>query len=333
MRKDHELKKWVHADCVRIQEAVINSYKDVTGSPQAAATPALPHGLSKVSLRDYQAEWTRYVQFAERNGCTLVPGRDIAWDMLMVWDYLKFRARTCKPETVKQVLTKLGHFGARFNFVLPTSKFDGDAAGHRNITRMKKQIAIDAREEARANGHAFQPADRCSPVGRRSISMILSAFRLTSEERFNELCRKDRHHIADSVMQHTGGMRFGHFPDRQYPLDAFAVDAVDATLRLVTDWSRYAGRRQYCIEFPAAPRFRSMWYEIFAPNGDLIDSYPAATVLHWHFRRLRRDGEEVVFAPNRPGESCSRDERQAWIREVLWLALPISETKCPFLSV
>ena len=128
-------------------------------------------------------------------------------------------------------------------------------------------------------------------------------------------------------MQHTGGMRFGHFPDRQYPLESFAIDAVDATIRLVTDWSRYAGRRQFCIEFPAAPRFRSMWYEIFAPNGDLIDSYPAATVLHWHFRRLQRDGENVVFAPKQPGESCSRDERQSWIREVLWRALPIAETE------
>ena len=192
MQKDQELKKWVHADCVRVQAAVINTYKDTTGSARATTAPALLHDLSNVSLRDYQAEWTRYVQFAERSGITLVPGRDIAWDLTVVWDYLKFRSTTCKPETVKQVLTKLAHFGARCNFVLPTSKFDGDAAGRRNITRMKKQIVIDAREAARASGNAYQPADRCSPVGRRGVSMILSAFRLTSEERFNELSRKDR---------------------------------------------------------------------------------------------------------------------------------------------
>jgi len=207
---------------------------------------------------------------------------------------------------------------------LPTSKFDGDAAGHRNIQRMKRQLAINARAAAAADGVAYVPVDRCAPVGRRGISMILSAFRLTSEERFNELPRKDRHHIAASVMQHTGGMRFGHFRDRQYPLDAFAIDGVDASIRLITDWSRYAGRRQYCIEFPAAPRFQSMWYEVFAPNGNLLDSYPAATVLHWHFRRLQRDGERVVFAPVL-NETVSREDRQSWIREVLWRALPIPE--------
>ena len=142
MRKNKELKKWVHADCVRVQDAVINSYKDGTENVQAATVPALPHGLSNVSPRDYHSEWTRYMQFAKRNGITLVPGRDIAWDLALVWDYLRFRSKTCKPETVKQVLTKLTHFGARFHFVLPTSKFDGDAAGHRNIMRMKKQSAL-----------------------------------------------------------------------------------------------------------------------------------------------------------------------------------------------
>ena len=329
----------MHASCVRGQQAVINRFKDAVGTTRGsgqedcvkdaaadtrgASSSSLPHGLSSKSLDDYSAEWGRYVRFASRSGDE-IPGRDVQWDLQLVWDYLRHRATTCKPETVKQILTKLAHFGARCNFVLATSKFDGDPAMFRSVTKMKRQLAIDARKEAKQAGLTYEPVDRCTPVGCASVGMLLSAFRLTSEERFLELSRRDRHHIAAAMMQHTGGMRFGQFRDRKYTLEAFLVDARSASIRLVTDWSRYAGRRQFAIEFASSPRFQCMWYHVYAPNGDLIDSYPAATLLHWHFAQLRRAGERQVFAPVL-GEECSREDRQAWLREVLLLALPVNE--------
>ena len=188
---------------------------------------------------------------------------------------------------------------------------------------MKKQLAIDAREAARSAGATYEPVDRCTPVGQKGVSMILSAFALTSEEKFNALSRSDRHHVAGLMMQHTGGMRFGGFAKMNYTLDSFAVYA-SGSIRLVTDWSRYSGRRQFAIEFSSSPRFEAMWYHIYAPNGDLIDSYPAATLLLWHFRRLQRDGERHVFAPEL-GHTCSRDDRQELIRQALLSALPVSE--------
>ena len=102
--------------------------------------------------------------------------------------------------------------------------------------------------------------DRCTPVARPGVSMLLSAFRVSSEPRFNVLTRKDRHHVEGMVMQHTGGMRFGHFPDREYQIESFHVDAADGSMRLVTDWMK-----QVCIEFPASPRFAATWYEVYAP--------------------------------------------------------------------
>ena len=325
MRKDGKTKKWVHFSCARVQQKVIDrcemeSPAESSDPPQVATT--LPHGLAASSLVDYSKEWSKYVQFASQLGST-IPGRDAEWDLDLVWEYLRFRARTCKPETLKQVLTKLSHFGVRNKFILATSKFDGNPHAYKSLAKMKKQLAIDARQAAQDAGVPYEPVDRCTPVGYKGVSMILSSFALTSEERFNALSRKDRHHIANTVMQHTGGMRFGGFGARNYGLDAFVIDAA-GTIRLITDYSRYPGVRQFAIEFAASPRFEEMWYKIYAPSGAMIDSYPAATVLHWHFRRLQRDGERRVFAPVR-GELCSRDDRQAWIRETLLAALPISE--------
>ena len=360
MRKDKELKRFVHASCVQtmkaaversqgsgmrsnlervkdasavrpaeahVGEATTDRVKDIAAAQPGAgpfgvsnSPSALPHGLAENSLGDYSKEWNKYVQFALRR-CSAVPGRDIKWDMQLVWEYLQFRATTCKPETIKQVLTKLAHFGARSNFVLATSKFDGDAGSYRAVTKMKRQLAIDARATAKAAGVAYEPVDRCTPVGHKGVSMILSAFALTGEVNFNAMLRKDRHHVAGLVMQHTGGLRFGGFGARNYTIDSFVVDA-SGTIRLVTDWGRYPG--QYTIEFSASPRFEAMWYHVFAPCGDLVDTYPAATIMHWHFRRLQRDAERQVFAPV-SGEICSRDDRQAWIRAALSDALPLLE--------
>ena len=334
MVKDMKLKRFVHASCARVMQRVVDRFKDIAekqeNAPEgeaeqeqegAGAAPTLPHGLSASSLKDYSKEWRRYLQFAGLRR-TVIPGRDIRWDMDLVWEYLQFRSTTCKPETIKQVVTKLAHFGARHKFVLATSKFDGDACMYRSVSKMKKQLAIDARAAAAEAGTAYEPVDRCTPIGNRGVNMILSAFALTCEEQFNKLSRRDRHHVAASIMQHTGGMRFGSFGARNYTTDSFIADAA-ATLHLITDWSRYQ-REQFAIEFSTSPRFEAMWYKIFAPNGDMIETYPAATVLHWHLRRLRRDGERHIFAPV-AGETCSRDDRQKWLRDVLFAALPISE--------
>ena len=80
------------------------------GEPSATA-----YGLTPQSLNDYySAEWGRYVQFVSQRGAQ-VPGRDVQWNMTLVWEYLRHRALTCKPETVKvkQILTKLVHFARR----------------------------------------------------------------------------------------------------------------------------------------------------------------------------------------------------------------------------
>ena len=189
-----------------VGRTVSDQFKDVSAtgpSGQLQDPPTLPHGLAQSSLADYSKEWSKYIAFAARTG-DVIPGRDVEWDLDLVWEYLQFRARTCKPETIKQVLTKLGHFGARHKFIFATSKFDGDAYAYRSVGKMKKQLAINARDAAKDAGVAYEPVDRCTPVGKKAVvSMMLSGFALTSEERFNALSREDRHHVAGSVMQHT----------------------------------------------------------------------------------------------------------------------------------
>ena len=58
--------------------------------------------------------------------------------------------------------------------------------------------ATDVTRTAAKAGVDYESVDRCTPVGHKGVSMILSAFALTSEIEFNELSRKDRHHVRGS---------------------------------------------------------------------------------------------------------------------------------------
>ena len=136
---------------------------------------------------------------------------------------------------------------------------------------------------------------------------------MTSRAAFEGLHRVDRHNIVTSVMQHTGAMRFGQFITRDYTVDAFVEDAYDNSFRLVTDFSRYryTGERQFAIEFPAAPRYDCMWYEVRSEvDGSVRYTLTAAMVMRWHFERLCRDGEIRMFQPKK-GEAPTREARQA----------------------
>ena len=321
--RDVSLRCFVHAQCAKVQQSVVQRAARQQQEEATQENGDLPHGLSDRSLESYQVEWDRYVSFAgDRRD--KVPGAAVPWDMQLLWEYLCFRSSTCKPATIKQILTKLSHFGAINGFILANSKFDGAPAAHKAIHRMMQQLKLNARAEAAASGEGYAPVDRCTPIGVREMSMLLSSFQVTNRQRFLRLRRADRHHLANSVMQHTGGMRYGQFVTRDYTISSFLLDATDASLRLVTDYSRYAGQRQFSVEFSSSPQFASMWYKIYAPNGDLIETYPASTLLQWHFDELRQAGETRVFAPT-PGATTSREERQQWLRAALFDALPIEE--------
>ena len=265
--RDKSLKKFVHASCMRAQQQVIaQQQREKTLEPEAVAE-GLPHGLTIKTLGDYKVEWSRYLQFAMQRR-QAVPGRDVKWDTGLLWDYLLQRSRTCKPTTLVQIATKLRHFGVMHGFVLATSKFDANPGDYNAIRNMKRQLAIRAREQAKEQGKQHEEVERCTPAGKRGVDMLLSSFRVYSQRAFQPLCRANRHHLLATVMQHTGGgMRFGQFHERDYTIESFVQDAKDGSFRLITDYSRYAARRQFCIEFPTHPRYESMWYEVRRLDG------------------------------------------------------------------
>ena len=285
--------------------------------------PPLPSGLKPKTRSTYNDEWARYVRFVERLwSADAVPGRDVDWNPFVLWRYMLFRAEKCKPTTVFSAVSALSHMGVKYGFVLPTQKFDGNALLYKQITNMKREISLLYRQAHGGDGATFD-VHRSTPLGAASISLLLSHFRVYDEPSFLRLSRCDRHHVATAMMQHTCGMRFGHFLSRQYRTSAFVRDAY-GTFRLATDWHRYSGRRSYCLEFARVPRWPCLKYVVRSPEGVHVASLVTAQVLQWHFDQLERAGESLVFAPVL-GAPTSRAQRKRWLQDALLAALPLHE--------
>ena len=281
----------------------------------------MPNGLQPQSINSYAIKWRRYCRWAEAT-VGYVPGKEAQWDAAVLWQYMQHRGRTCKPSTLTSIRTMLAHFSARFGYVLPTHKSDGNPALHRSIEAIKKQLAMDARVQ-QATGGPNAYVDHCTALGQKTVGNILSSFQVFSKVSFRSLSRVDRHNVMLCVVQHAQGMRYGHFAERDYDMDAFVRDA-DGSYRLVTDWHRYSGKRMYCLEFLAEPRYKSQIYNLRGSSGAMRGAITAATILDWHFEQLRETGETRVFDPT-PGKQYRRGDRQTWLRTVLQTVIPRNE--------
>ena len=232
---DARLNTFVHAACAQLLRAT-SSQRSPAESPPPPQCAAVPHGLKEKTFVSYSKEWHRYVCFAAARR-DKIPGAQVPWDELLLWQYLKLRAATCAPSTLTSIVAILSHFGAQNDFVLPTRKWDanppGNAGLHRKIGRMKSQLTIDHRAKAAATGTSPE-VQHCASLGYRTIECLLQSFAVTGENSFLRVPRPDRHHLVNSVMQYNCGMRFGHFIDRHYTIDSLVTDA-DGSSRLVTD--------------------------------------------------------------------------------------------------
>ena len=133
IRFDVAASKFVHESCARVRATAARPTLQLA-DPRSARLPA---GVKPATLRGYTTEWARYEGLARRLGHVSIPGRDGPWDLQLLWQYMSFRGRTCKPQTVTASLSALAYFGVQFNNLLPTSKHDSDSLMYRQLSLLK----------------------------------------------------------------------------------------------------------------------------------------------------------------------------------------------------
>ena len=189
IRFDIAVGKFVHESCARVQQV-----PTLAAASQVPLGPTqLPTGVKPATLRGYATGWARYEALTKRLGHVAIPGRDCPWDMQLLWSYMSFRGRTCRPQTVTAGLSALAYFGVRYNQLLPTSSHDSNSLMYRQLTLLKQQLALDYNR--RCGGVRYGPS-QCTPLGQRTVSLLLSAFAVKDQESFQRLSRMNRHHVA-----------------------------------------------------------------------------------------------------------------------------------------
>ena len=313
----------IHAECEHVQAMARDaSRKTDRMLSKMGGTESLPTGLKHKTQESYATEWLKYEKFVRRKWGTTVPGKHERWNAFVLWKYMCFRARRCKPTTIFSCLSALAHCGVMHGFVLPTTKFDGHPLMYKQIKNMKREISLRYQAAHGAAGATFD-VKQSAPLGNGTVSLLLSAFQVCAKRAFRRLRRADRHHIVASMMQHTCGMRFGHFLSRGYRITSFFKDA-NGSFRLMTDWHRYSGQRTYCLEFDVLPRWACLRYAVSAVDGTHLTTLTAAEVMQWHFEQLQQAGESLVFEPVR-GHPISRVQRKQWLQQAILEALPASD--------
>ena len=319
---------YVHRSCAAVLRPVIavaaataEARAENKAAPKGLRAKA-PPGLRDKSLATYRTEWNRYCSWVSSR-LAKVPGRDVPWDIDVLYNYMLMRSETCAPSTLTSYFTHLAHFGVNFGFILPNSKHDGgDPVLRKGVQRIKKQLNIDYADAAARSGQTIT-VHHCTALGNGAVSLILSTLQVRSEAAFNRLSRVDRFNVAITPLMHTAGMRFGHFLYRAYSVHSF-VPGRGGAYHLVTDWSRFQEGTRFCLQFPAAPRYQCQRYVVAGTRGAPDVGVTAAEVLRWHFNRLHRDGEVSVFAPVR-GKKVKYEDRKQWLRATLRAALPTTE--------
>jgi hypothetical protein len=289
----------------------------------ATAQQRLPPGLKPRSLQAYRAEFGMYVAWVQKFQ-SVVPGRDAPWDATLLWRYLQFRSDRCKASSLMSAISMLAYFGPETGHVLPNDKCDGNTQLRKALDRIKKQLKIDAALEV-TDELLLKSVQRSTPLDKGAVELTLATLEVTSEEKFARLGRVDRHNAVLTAVQHTAGMRFGHFVARKYTDASFRKDA-DGSRHLISDWGRFPSVRRFCIDFLARPRYRCQVYLVRNADGSVAATLTAATLLQWHFRSVHAEGDTLLFEPVK-GEAPVRADRQKWLRNVMLGALPLHEKK------
>ena len=293
----------------------------------AFADPAF--GLEPSSAIAYAREWALYTTWWGTSGPGRLglPGRDRPWDFQILYAFMRTRARTCRPSTLRSVLTMLKEGGAKYRHFLPTQKHEQPHILYHRIRRMMAQLAKEHRARTAATPAAAPAATgprRATAVGTKSIGIVISALGATSPAGMANMGRTNAANIVKMAFSHTGALRHGHFSSRRLRVGHIRDKPAMARVNMITSWSKYprADRSaEYTITFPDVPRWACQAYTISGPDGAPTGQVVTASQLwRWYVHAYSPAAHEELLNPT--GCPDPRQDFQAWLRHVLASVLP-----------
>ena len=269
-------------------------------------------GLEAETVKKYKEEWDMYVKHCKNNGWTRIPGRDRSWRITAVASYLRWRASRNNARSIAQIKSKLKHCGLCYDYLLPTARGEGPSKLRLQLAMISKAIAKTQKRQRRAAGLPTGPK-RALALGRVAVSMLFSAYGATTRKGFAALGRKPRHYLSMSSSMHTGGMRFRLMREIHRKC-MIRWSQADKTYLIASDWRKMKQTTgEYTVKFPTTPKFSAMLYDAYDDEGNVVNTFTAATVLKWQTRIEGSRKGRYVFEP-RKGKEPSAKLFKEWLR-------------------
>ena len=262
-------------------------------------------------MTKYVDEWNLYVSFARKKFGRRVPGRDRAWRMDAVAQYLQWRSRRCNARTLEQVKSKIKHCGICYGYLLPTAKTEGPALQRLQLAMISKAIRKRLARALRAAGKPTGPK-RSLALGRVAMGLLFSAYGATTFRGFAALPDAVAGWLTVCAAMGTGCMRF-FLVKELWQLGCLRWSGVDSTFRFAADWRKMKEGGPYTVPFPASPQYAAMYYPAYSAGGAVVGSFTAADVLGWRVKQVGSARASRLFSP--PGaDAPRRSDLQCFMR-------------------
>ena len=225
----------------------------------------------------YVREASRWIKFFSQHPS--IPGVQSDFNEETVEDYLFFRARTCK--SMRVILTRLKWMGMIYGHILPTDARQQPSLLYQQINDIVRRVKVWLRSDRDTR------PQRALGLGNTAVTVIFSYFCCFSESAFNRLRWTDAAFLTQTIMGHTGCMRYGHFGSGNLPRTALTRAPLADAWKLDSTWDKYPGSR-HSIMFYDTPPARPAIYRLVVPPHSPPRSVTASEVISWFVRRRDR---------------------------------------------
>lgn len=269
-------------------------------------------GLERDTVRAYKKEWKMYIEFCNRKKWKRIPGRDVAWNIRAVEQYLRWRAKKNNIRTLTQIKSKLKHCGLCHDFLLPTAKGEGPSKLRLQIVMVSKAISKQQKRLKLKLGKLVGPK-RALALGRTAVSLLFSAYGATDRTGFEQVPTRARHFLVICICMHTGCMRFKLMQEMQKK-GVLKWSQPNKTYIMKSKWRKMKKRTtEYSVKFPQRPKYKAMIYSAYSADGKMTHTFTAAQVLRWQEDLVQSARGTDLFAPTHEGRLVSRHFR-TWLR-------------------
>ena len=159
-----------------------------------------------------------------------------------------------------------------------------------------------------------------------AVVVVVSHFQCFNRRVLAGLPWRDILYLVQSVMSHSGCLRYGHFSANDIKRTDISRPPLAHGWRLISHWGKYEDLSE--IFFYDMPTAAAGKYHLMRPERALPTTVTAAMIISWYIRvRDERYPDHPLLFPGMPPLSRRKTIYTTWLRNTITAAIPVFPAK------